>query len=560
MNKRETQGAFRSSNAHLITNGSGYDLSIVNVWNQSGRLCCSAYQAKLTVFPTVDQSNMIPDASSAYVRFQGNPKDEYSVLCVDPETLCPIANCLAVPSQEIALSSEDGAQSKLSVNFSCRTTAYLTSELASSFTEVLQQFLQSQTTDKIHQWLQETDLYQKLHPLSIWLSASYMKHFPSVWLKEANRTTFYLYSALDTSDVMKKAPPIFVGSVELVRKEFDFVEIDPAKRYEVTFVDTKSQKTPLQYLNGVFSSNGICLKPTFINQSLLTNQEEENAIIAVVHGQVQGVSVFGTREELDLSQDSSGERDWYALWYPKNFSLWIQLWKKMAGTELAREVFLQKIEGLYRYIDLQTFPSSKDLPQTVQEAFAVISEEIEAEMAQAQEVYRDLGGKVADFPTEDAILQRQLTLREDVTSQIVFQTAITQFEAFEICDQSLLIIVRNSGGDQDSEELMERLKERKIATLNALQNYAENSSSFNGQQVQKIAQENENFSEEFYGLYSSFIKKMMEELPEQLQVEVDKNTQEEERIDLEIHYLRKVQQEHQAGIWVLNESLIDYWF
>lgn len=561
MNKQETKGAFRSSNAHLITNESGYDLSVVNIWNQSERLSCSAYQAKLTVFPTVDQSNMIPNASSAYVRFQGNPGDNYSVLCVDPETLSPIANRLVVPSQEIALSSEEGAQSKLSVNFSCRTTAYLTSELASSFTEVLQQFLQSQKTDEIHQWLQQTDLYQKLNPLSIWLSASYMKHFPSVWLKEANQTTFYLYSASDTSDVVKKAPPVLVGSVELVRKEFDFVEIDPEKRYEATFVDTKSQTTPLQYLSGVFSSDGICLKPTFINQSLLTNQEEENAIIAVIHGQVQGVSAFGIQEELDLSQDTVGEKDWYALWHPKDFSLWIQLWKKMAGTELAREVFLQKTEGLYRYIDQKTFPSSKNLPQTVQEAFAVIKEEIEADIAQAQKLYQDLGGNTVDFPTEDAILQKQLVLREDVTSQIAFQTAIAQIEAFKACTQSLHIIIEDIGGpDQDSEELGERLKEQTSSTIQALQNYAESSSLSNGQQIQKIVQENESFSEAFYESYNRFIDEIIEKISEQAKVEINEKEQVRKRIDLEISYLYRVRQEQKEGIGALNEGVIDFWF
>lgn len=556
--KKETDTS--NANACEVSNRSGHSLYAVNLWNSAGRLIRSAFENTLTLLHS-SEGDTIPDGKDAKVSLSGNPAPKYSLLFLNEKNLCPEKGILIDPSQEknpkVEVTQEDTEASKLAINFFCRSSSsFFTSELSTSLTQNLQQFLSYRRKAIVDQWFQRSELYQKLNPLKNWNSFSYVETLPAVYLRETNQTSFYLYSPSVSSDVVSIKPPIFRGTLEV--KQVAPKAFEGPQRYKIEWINTESKPASLTYKEGTFVGEDICILSGFIDRSNLTCSEKDKEIIPFLYGKIQGISLFGVQKEQDLSKKKPGKESWYALWHPKNFSLWIDLCVKLAATELAHLCLLRKTEGIYRYQANQLFPSSISPPSTIYEALRQSEEELKPILKKAKETHQKIGGRAVDFPSQDEIAKNQILLRESIASQIAFQQVISQHECFIKKDLSIREVESILGASPTSLGLHSQLKKQRGSSLKALEEYANDPSSVSGSSLRRMKEENIGFIKSFDVAYQDYIQNSFDRIGEEAKRQIAKNRQEEQSIQKSISYLDRVSSKQLAGK-APERDVPDFW-
>ncbi|MTI29735.1 hypothetical protein [Xanthovirga aplysinae] len=162
-------------------------------------------------------------------------------------------------------------------------------------------------TDKASNFFKSTDDFQNVTLNSIGVMRSYYKKFPFIWAQFKN-LTYNLYTSDDQTNT-------FLGQISMSKPNqldikkpnagyiINFLPASDPSNLDSTAIDS-SQTVSINYMNGIFiikgsvGSSKTMLRGSFIFKSALSQNPDDNQIIPILTGKVNGGTTTGYDESL----------------------------------------------------------------------------------------------------------------------------------------------------------------------------------------------------------------------------------------------------------------------
>lgn len=331
-----------------ITNTTDADVVVINASTEDDQSVEQFYERSLKILETANGQKLIKAGSTENINLE---EAVYNIILARADNLFPVkAATVALDSDTqtyapVTVTTADAERMKLAAKFQQILTAFSTSSLASDFATAL---ADSDAT-KAAAFFNATDDYKTLTVDDVVAVQTYYAVYPFVWAYYGGEKNYGLHS---TDGVTNK----YAGYIALINESTVLLNGDKSiPGFTATYVNGATS-TPLYYSAGQFvddaasASPGICLQGLFVLKSSLTKSDDDQAIVAVLIGVINGESVLGYDEEQTVQNDGQ-LRDVLSsldiLLHPDDTEGWLEL----AGIVLATLLgFGVLCKGLYTAI------------------------------------------------------------------------------------------------------------------------------------------------------------------------------------------------------------------
>jgi hypothetical protein len=389
-----------------ITNNSGKDIVVALIINDdetTGQDAVISANQQVEILKTSGGNTVIKNGGSDTVTLDHNYKSgadetgyvpDYHLIVSDCNWLYPLADLSVVQqgtngsasytSQTVDVTNE--AAMTHAFDFYQTITGYPSSQLAKDYMSALQQTddavlaaadggtdsakaVSDAIEIRMNSFFEGTQEYKDVTLADIVAIDNYYNNFPFVWAQYRDSLTYYLYGTDGTSASFAGTLSLNKsGAVDITKSNGGYTcafapAVNPSETSK-TDVDT-TQSVNLTYSDGLFlddpqsASPKIGLKGSFLLERLFTNDPDDNNIISVLSGMVNGITCIGfdTPQPTDNSLQegnktalagSSAQKYWDALIHPKNQMDLMASILTLVGAILLVPATAGAIYGVYR--------------------------------------------------------------------------------------------------------------------------------------------------------------------------------------------------------------------
>ncbi len=295
-----------------FTNNSGQDVVLIDAFSAEDSALEQLYEQTLAFVKTADhQIALTQDAAktialpTVHLDEHNRPQD-YTIIVANAQTLFPLkvvelsvaANHQSFPATGVT--ALDVTISKQAEAFTKTIIAFPSTSLAVDFATALQ----TGDPDAIAAFFAGTVNYKNLTLDMVVAVQTYYNRFPFFLTDYTAAKTYYLY----TSDGTKNK---YAGSVALENQAAAFTSMDKATdSFSARYITTnEADYTTLYYQDGQLVDDvdsdrpDYCLQGLFMLRSDITKKEEDNQIILILKGTVNGRDVFGYDQKQERSKE-----------------------------------------------------------------------------------------------------------------------------------------------------------------------------------------------------------------------------------------------------------------
>ncbi|WP_419803289.1 hypothetical protein [Mucilaginibacter sp.] len=319
----------------------------------------------------------------------------------------------------IIIAQADFDNMKLAEQFQQTLMAYPSSTLSKSYQNAMSGATDSSGTIEdidtaVNSFFATTKEYKNVTLSMITAISTYYSQYPYVWGGYQGSKTYYLYGSDGDTVTYQGSVQIKVDQVLPARTDKDL------PYFTLTFTDADNKSKPLYYVGGQFVDDKakdiptVCLSGTFVAKSTLTKVATDTAMISILSGTVNGVSVLG----YDQKQNQDKDGNWsglYTLLHPKDAMGWMSLFMTATGLFMGLEMVYRGLEGLKdRLFKKRNSNTDQSDPN-----------EIELEQIRT-DVKSDKTAKKGDYQELLDKMDKQLEMAEDLSAKMDdFQNKVT---------------------------------------------------------------------------------------------------------------------------------------
>jgi hypothetical protein len=394
-----------------IINNSGKDIVVaiaINDDETSSQDAVLSDNQQVEILKTSSGDTIIKNGNSNTVTLDHNYKDgadesgyvqDYNLIVSDSAWLYPLADLPVVQQGTNGSASyppqtvDEATQASISQAFGFYQTfaAYPSSQLAKSYIAALQQAQDAASAaadgspdspkavanaidNAMDSFFSGTDQYKDVTLADVVAVDNYYNNLPFVWAQYQDSIIYYLYGTDGTTAVFSGTLSLVKsGPVDITQPNGGYTcSFEPAVNpsdTSKTDIDT-TRLVNLRYSNGLFLDDptvdtpAIGLKGSFMLERLFTNDPNDNAVIVVLTGTVNGMTCIGfdipqpaqpkttslqTSTPTALS-GSQAENYWNTLIHPKGQQDLIISILTFAGAILLIPATAFAIYGIYRFV------------------------------------------------------------------------------------------------------------------------------------------------------------------------------------------------------------------
>ena len=283
-----------------ITNSSDTDLLVISTSSENNQPEFQFYEGSLEVLKTVEGNEVITKGKTGTIAVGTNAN---SIIIARADNLFPVKTIVcdsetgAFPS--LSVTTADADSMKLAQKFQQAVIAIPGAALAVDFSTALQ----SKDPAQVDAFFRSSSNYQSLTLDHVVAVQTYYAVYPFVWTYYQKEKVYYLYSS--DGKVNKYLGQLFLGNN-------CSVPVNPDKSllgFTITYKKDGGSSQSLFYLNGQFvndtksKSPDICLQGLFTLKSMLSADDQDNAIVCALTGTVDGAAVLGYSDEVKPDSD-----------------------------------------------------------------------------------------------------------------------------------------------------------------------------------------------------------------------------------------------------------------
>ncbi|MFD1140969.1 hypothetical protein ACFQ4C_07610 [Larkinella insperata] len=328
-----------------ITNSSGVSVVVLDASSNPPSPTQQLFDQTLSWLTTADLLNTIPPRTTKTIPLPAAQLDDnglpidLTLILADAQTLAPlkVVDLPALnPAPATELTEADLTASKQAQEFVKTITAFPSSSLVTDYLKALD----DPDPTALPAFFAATTDFKQVSLELVVAFQTYFNRFPFYLTGYTTARSFYLYSSDGTTNR-------YAGSVVLQNQSTAPSSVPNAiEGLEAMYVTTNgADYIPLSYVDGQFvddpnsASPDYCLRGLFMLRSDLTKKPEDNQLIPILFGTVNGQVVFGydvKQEKSPVAQLAATAtpgifKDLDVLVHPSNTQEWLKLIGLIAG-------------------------------------------------------------------------------------------------------------------------------------------------------------------------------------------------------------------------------------